>query len=144
MKKPKKSNVAYQYWVDHRRLFTKPTGHGAIWTNEHALRHSGQCHLFVCGTNMNHELNGRTLVKLDNVETTGGDGPADNDISNQEAALEKVIAHKNSDIAYFWCSKSNRLIQKPPDKKVGRWNSNLGAFYMYADKVLGNGQRYLY
>lgn len=94
---------------------------------------------------MKHELNGRTLIKLDNVETSGGDGPIDQDVTDEKSALEKVISHENSDIAYFWCNKSNRLIQKSPDKRVGRWNNNPGAFYMYADKVLGNnGQKYLY
>jgi hypothetical protein len=93
---------------------------------------------------MNHELNGRTLIKLDNVDTSGGDGPIDNDVSDENTALEKIKSHENSDIAYFWCNKSNRLIQKSPDKRVGKWNSQPGVFYMYADKILGNGQKYLY
>lgn len=33
--KPKDSQVAYQYWVGHVKLLTKPAGLGAIWTNAH-------------------------------------------------------------------------------------------------------------
>jgi hypothetical protein len=93
---------------------------------------------------MKHEHNGRTLIKLANVSTTGGDGPIDNDISDEKSAVEKIISHENSDIAYFWCNKSNRLIQKSPEKRTGKWNSEPGTYFMYADKVLGNGQKYLY
>ena len=35
-KKPANSKIAYQYWVGHKALFTKPAGYeGSHWTNEH-------------------------------------------------------------------------------------------------------------
>ena len=48
-KKPKKSNIAYQWWKDHSKMYTKPTNRDAFWTNEHANNMPGNCHLFVWG-----------------------------------------------------------------------------------------------
>lgn len=42
---------------------------------------------------------------------------------------------KNSKVAYFWCSQSNRLIEKPPSKRQGKWNTQKGVYFMWADKV---------
>jgi phage gp46-like protein len=47
--KPKKTNIAYQWWSDHKRLYTKPTNRGATWTNEHTNNHPEAGHLFVWG-----------------------------------------------------------------------------------------------
>ena len=57
-----------------------------------------------------HEINERTLIKIENVATTRGDDHVDEGITDEKAALEKVISHENSEIAYHWCNKSNRLI----------------------------------
>jgi hypothetical protein len=39
-------------------------------------------------------------------------------------------------MAYFWCDQSNRLIQKDPSKRAGKWNKQSGTFFIYADKVV--------
>jgi hypothetical protein len=106
MKKPKKSNIAYQFWKDHKRLYTKPAGRNATWTNEHTNNCPEAGHLFVCGRSLNYELNGRTLIRMDNVDTGGGpsDGHINHDVKNDKAALFNVLANKNSNIAYFWCN----------------------------------------
>ena len=79
MKKPMVSNTAYQWWKDHGKLYTKPTGRHAVWTNEHTKRFPHAGHLFVCGNKTNFEINGRTLIIMKNVDTEGGDGHIDYD-----------------------------------------------------------------
>lgn len=129
MKKPKVSNTAYQWWKDHGRLYTKPTGRHAVWTNEHTKRFPHAGHLFVCGNKTNIEINGRTLILMKNVDTGGGpsDGHIDYDIGDENIALKKLICNvsqnhdrsERSEVAYFWCNRSNRLIEKNPDKRAG-------------------------
>jgi len=84
MKKPKKSNIAYQFWKGHKKLYTKPTGKGAYWTNEHTNNNPEEGHLFVFGKSLNVELNGKTLIRMDNVDTGGGpsDGHIDHNIQS--------------------------------------------------------------
>lgn len=83
------------------------------------------------------EVDGRTLIRLDNVDTGGGpsDGHIDYDITDEEYALKKVKEYKNSKVAYFWHKDSNRLIEKPPSKRQGKWNTTAGVYFMYVDKV---------
>jgi hypothetical protein len=47
--KPKRSDVAYQYWREHKALFTKPVNRGATWTNEHTKNYPGSGNLFIWG-----------------------------------------------------------------------------------------------
>ena len=145
MKKPKKSNVAYQFWKDHGRLYTKPAGRGATWTNEHTNAHPHAGHLFVCGKKTNIEIDGRTLIRMDNVDTGGGpsDGHIDYNVQDDKAALEKVICKRDARGAHFWCSSSKRLIEKNPEKRAGKWNDQPGVFFLFVDKCL-DGNHYLY
>ena len=95
-KKPKKSNVAYQWWKDVGRLYTKPTGRGAVWSNEQTKRFPHAGHLFVCGYKTNVEIDGRTLILMRNVNTGRGiinkkcssDGHHEFDLEDENEALK--------------------------------------------------------
>ena len=72
--KPKgKTNIAYQYWAGHKKLYTKPAAKGAKWMDQHAKGHPGNCNLFVWGYSTGHHANGKTLVCLNSVDVGGGD-----------------------------------------------------------------------
>jgi len=137
LNKPKKSKIAYQWWADHKRLFTKPTGRGATWTDEHTNKNPTAGHLFVWGQSLDFEVDGKTLIKLENVDTGGGpsDGHIDYEVAEEEYALEKVKEYKNAGVAYFWHKGSNRLIEKPPSKRQGKWETTGGIYFMYANKI---------
>jgi hypothetical protein len=47
--KPKKTNIAYQWWKEHKRLYTKPVNRGAFWTDENTNNNPECGHLFVWG-----------------------------------------------------------------------------------------------
>jgi len=49
-----------------------------------------------------------------------------------------IKGYKNPKSAYFWCSQSNRLIEKNPSKRCGKWNSQKGVFFVYVNKVHGD------
>jgi hypothetical protein len=49
LKKPKRSDIAYQYWREHKALFTKPVNRNATWTNEHTKSNPESGHLFIWG-----------------------------------------------------------------------------------------------
>ena len=99
--KPKKSNIAYQWWKDDGKLYTKPTGRGAVWSNEHTKRFPHAGHLFVCGHKTNVEIDGRTLILMRNVDTGGGpgyavklgpsDGHLEMDLEDENEALKIII-----------------------------------------------------
>lgn len=88
--KPKKSKIAYQWWSEHKRLYTKPTNNGATWTDEHTNNNPTAGHLFVWGESTDFIVEGRTLIRMDNVDTGGGpsDGHIDYEVSGEEHALE--------------------------------------------------------
>jgi len=121
-------------------MYTKPTGKGANFTDEHAGNRPGMCHLFVWGQTQEFEIDGMTLVAIDNVITSGGksDGHIDENVTSEEQAIELIKQHKNSKSCYFWCSETNRLIEKPPSKRCGKWNSQKGVYFMYANKIHGD------
>ena len=81
MKKPKASNVAYQYWKGFGRLFTKPCDRGACWTNEHTGNGSnGQGHLFVWAFDTGHRSGNRILINMKGVDIERGSGRFTTDI----------------------------------------------------------------
>lgn len=84
MKKPKDPTIAYQYWRNDKKLLTKPVGQGAFWTNEPAISNPQSCHLFVFGKSLGFELDGRTLIRIDGVDTSGqeSDGHIDHSIND--------------------------------------------------------------
>ena len=97
--------------------------------------------MFICGKATNVEFNGRTLIRMDNVDTGGGpsDGHIDYEVKDDKSALHKVISKEDSRGAHFWCNQSNRLIEKNPKKRAGKWNDQSGVFFIYVDKCLGSG-----
>ena len=79
--KPKASNVAYQYWKGHGRIYTKPCGRGAHWTNLHTGDGSnGQGHLFVWAYDTGHRSGNRILIHMKGVDAAGG--PSDGKITH--------------------------------------------------------------
>jgi hypothetical protein len=89
LKKPKRSDVAYQFWREHKTLYTKPVNSFATWTNEHTKSKPESGHLFIWGQSTSFENNGRTLVRMKNVDTGGGpsDGHIDHGISDEDKAF---------------------------------------------------------
>lgn len=88
--KPKNSQIAYQWWIGHQRVFTKPAGRGATWTDQHTGNGKGpspQGNLFVWGTSMGIKVNGRTLFCMKDVSISGGDAKSDHQIGTFEQAL---------------------------------------------------------
>ena len=147
MKKPKDSKIVYQFWKYNKKLYTKPTGQGALWTNENTNTYPNEGHLFVYGEPLNQDMSGRSLIKLEGVDASGGesDGHIDYDVENEEAALKKILEYKNPNVAYSYCRQSLRLIQKPPEKRIGNWVENDNALFMFVDKALGtNGEKFFY
>lgn len=103
MTKPKVSNVAYQYWVGHKKLFTKPTGKGATWTNEHTNNNPNDGNLFLYGKNTGVKHNGRTLFWVDGVDAANAgaaDGRIDYNVTSYNEALEKVKKYKNTNVSH--------------------------------------------
>ena len=103
MTKPKVSNVAYQYWVSHKKLFTKPTGKGATWTNEHTNNNPNDGNLFLYGKNTGVKHNGRTLFWVDGVDAANAgaaDGRIDYNVTSYNEALEKVKKYKNTNVSH--------------------------------------------
>jgi len=101
LNKPKQSNIAYQWWADHKKLYTKPANRGATWTDQHTDTYPTAGHLFVWGQSLDLEVGGRTLIRLENVDTGGGpsDGHIDHSVTNVEHAIKKVKEYKNSKVA---------------------------------------------
>lgn len=58
---------------------------------------------------------------MNNVDASGGpsDGHIDKDITTEEQVLKIISEKAKTNIAYSWDHASNRLIEKPPSKKVG-------------------------
>ena len=109
MTKPQDSQIAYQYWVGHTALITKPAGLGAIWTNQHTgdgKSANRQGHLFVWGTSLGITVDGRTLFCLKDVAITGGDSHVDNNVLTYEQAFAKVKACSKTASAYVWDAKN--------------------------------------
>lgn len=77
---------------------------------------------------------------MDNVDTGSGtaDGHIDENVTSEEQALELIKKYNNSKVAYFWHRDSGKLIEKPPSKRTGKWSSNKGVYFIYANKVLSD------
>ena len=139
--KPADSKIAYQYWVGHKALFTKPAGHeGSYWTNEHTGDGSnGQGHLFLWGIDTGHTQNGRTLIYMRGVDAAGGksDGDITSGISSFEQALELAKASTKNDIAYTWHEPTMRFIEKPPSLASGDWcEDDNCVFFVWVDSKI--------
>lgn len=139
--KPKSCATAYQFWEDHKRMYTKPAGvhSGGTWTNRYANEYPGNCNLFVWGYDTGHKKGDRMLIHLRGVDACGGpsDGEITNGVTTLEEALNLAKASEKTDIAYTWHAPSQRFIEKPPSKDAGFWRSDEDCdFFMWADELV--------
>jgi len=69
-----------------------------------------------------------------------GGGPSDGhiwqNIRSYDEAQSIVVSESNTDIAYFWCSQSNRLIEKNPNKRTGHWKSQTGWMFLWGNEII--------
>ena len=132
--------MAYQYYAPAGRLYNKPIGHGggSQWR-------SGSMNLFMYGRAVGHTCNGKTLIALDGVDVTRGDGKIEHNVTSYEQALEIAKRWADTNAAAFWHSPSNRMILKPKNNGA-RWTGKgiggegIGTLFMWADKPLFPGE----
>jgi len=131
--------MAYQYYAPARQLYHKPIAYkgGSQWR-------SGSMNLFMYGRAVGHKCNGKTLIALDGVDVTRGDGRVEHNVRSYEQAIATVKRWADTNAAAFWHSPSGRLILKPKNKGA-RWTGKqvngegLGTLFMWADKPLFPG-----
>ena len=107
--------MAYQYYAPAGRLYNKPIGHqgGSQWR-------SGSMNLFMYGRAVGHTCKGKTLIALDGVDVTRGDGKIEYNVKSYEQALAIVKRWADTNAAAFWHSPSSRMILKPKNNGA-RW-----------------------
>ena len=128
--------MAYQYYAPAGRLYNKPIGHqgGSQWR-------SGSMNLFMYGRAVEHTCKGKTLIALDGVDVTRGDGKIEYNVKSYEQALAIVKRWADTNAAAFWHSSSSRMILKPKNNGA-RWTGKgiggegIGTLFMWADKPL--------
>ena len=81
------SKIIYTYWKPYSGIWHKPTGRGGTWSK---VTNPKNCYAFLWGTNTGIHSNGRTLIMMEGVDMTGGDGNVDNEILSVEAALANI------------------------------------------------------
>ena len=132
--------MAYQYYAPAGRLYNKPIGHqgGSQWR-------SGSMNLFMYGRAVGHTCKGKTLIALDGVDVTRGDGKIEYNVKSYEQALAIVKRWADTNAAAFWHSPTSRMILKPKNNGA-RWTGKgiggegIGTLFMWADKPLLPGE----
>lgn len=98
-------------------------------------------HLFFYGKNLGLQRGGKTLFVIQGVDMWGStaDGKtfSKGEVESCGAAHFRIMlmANPNLNAAYYWTPNSNTLIEKPPEKRTGKWATNNGCLFIWADEV---------